>query len=380
MMFAVALIGGGGYVAVQRLSSRIFKTKVQTTEASLISSSDSTVELTSTGYVVPLISSNVGAKISGRITKVFVKQGQSVKKGDALFELDSVDQRSSLATAKARAAAAKARAENAKANLEEIALQVARQQQLVSQGAASTSSLVDLKSREKSIREAMRASEAEALAIQAEAQSMSLNLSHTMIVAPIDGMIITKPRQVGESVGFASAALTSEPLVEIADLSSLVVETDVPEGRMSRVRIGAPCEIVLDAFGDKKFRGEVLEIEPKVNRSKATLTVRVKFLDALQGVFPDMAARVSFLTKAVAVEQLNEKPKLVVSKDAVMDRGSSAYVFVVEEDKVRKASVELGQDVGGSIEVLSGIEAGAKVVVKPPRTLRDGNPVQEISE
>ena len=84
--------------------------------------------------------------------------------------------------------------------------------------------------------------------------------------------------------------------VEIADFTTLMVETDVPEQRLHQVKMGGPAEIVLDAFPNRRYRGKAVEVTPKVNRAKATVTVKVAFVDENEGVLPDMAARVSFLS------------------------------------------------------------------------------------
>ena len=98
--------------------------------------------------------------------------------------------------------------------------------------------------------------------------------------------------------------------------------------------MGTPGEIVLDAYPDRRFRGEVVEIGRKVNRAKATVTVKVKFVDPPEGALPDMAARVSFLPKELDAAQMKEPPKQVVPPGAVLDRADGAkVVFVVDQDR-----------------------------------------------
>ena len=75
------------------------------------------------------------------------------------------------------------------------------------------------------------------------------------------------------------------------------------------MKIGGPCEIVLDAYPTKRFRGKAHEITPRVNRTKATVTVKVAFVDDREGVMPDMAARVSFLSEELDKAELKAPPK-----------------------------------------------------------------------
>jgi hypothetical protein len=167
------------------------------------------------------------------------------------------------------------------------------------------------------------------------------------------------------------------PVAEIADFRSLLVETDVPEGRLHLVQKGSPSEIVLDAYPERRYRGEVREFGQRVNRAKATVTVKVKFVDTLEGVLPDMAARVSFLTRPIAKDSLNEKPKRIVPGSALVDRGGGKSVFVVEGGKLRLTPVTLGAPLAAGFELVDGPAAGTKIVSGPRPELTDGQSVKE---
>src|SRR5262249_40516420 len=149
-------------------------------------------------------------------------------------------------------------------------------------------------------------------------------LKDRTIVAPIEGTVITKPPEVGELVG------PQAPLLEIADFRTLMVETDVPEARVGQIKIGSPCEIVLDADPSKRRPGAAAEIGKRVNRAKATLVVKVRFTDKTDGALPDMAARVSFLSEALSAEAMKEPPKRVIPAAALTERGGAKVVFVVD--------------------------------------------------
>jgi multidrug efflux pump subunit AcrA (membrane-fusion protein) len=168
--------------------------------------------------------------------------------------------------------------------------------------------------------------------------------------------------------------------VEIADLSTQVVETDVPEGRLSLVKVGGPTEIVLDAFPQKRFRGRTIEITPQVDRAKATVLVKVKFEDDLSGVLPDMSARVSFLSEELDAEAMKEEPKTIVPDSAVVERDGAKVVFVYDEGKVRLTPVTLGPAYGRGFELEAGPIAGTKLVSDPAPTLTDGQSVKEKTD
>jgi multidrug efflux pump subunit AcrA (membrane-fusion protein) len=168
--------------------------------------------------------------------------------------------------------------------------------------------------------------------------------------------------------------------MELADLESLIVEIDVPESRLSLVKIGGPCEIALDAFAGKRFQGRVREVGKRVNRSKATLPVKVEITDDRSGVLPDMSARVSFLTEALDAETLKAVSKTVVPAEAVTSRDGQSAVFVVESGAVRLEPVKLGAKTGDGFELLTGPPPGTRVVLKPQATLSHGQRVKERTE
>jgi HlyD family secretion protein len=385
VIVAVALLGVGvaGYVfGVPYVEAKVFKTSVALSEISLVSPAEASTELTATGYVMPLVITHVGVKVQGRVARVFVKEGELVKAGQVLFQLEDSDQRTALGTADARVQAARARAELARANAEEFRTQLERAKKLADRGAGTASAAEDLGLRVRALGESARVAEAEARVAATEREQTEVALRNTTIRAPIDGKVLNKPPEVGELVGPISGAVAGVS-VDIADFSSLVMEVDVPEGRLHLVKPGAPCEIALDAFPDRRLRGEVKEVTPRVNRSKATVTVRVRFVDSAEGVLPDMAGRVGFLSKALDAQAVKEKPKLVVPGGAVTERDGQKVVFTVDaaaDDQVRMVPIKLGAPFGSGFELVEGPPAGTKVVRDPPATLREGNPVKEKSE
>jgi HlyD family secretion protein len=213
-------------------------------------------------------------------------------------------------------------------------------------------------------------------AAQAEIEAEQVMLLYMSIRAPIDGTVITKPPEVGELIGFDIPGVT-ENVLQLADFSTLMVETDVPEGRLHLAKVGSPCEIALDAFPGTRYRGEAVEIEPRVDRAKATVGVKVRFVDGAEGVLPDMSARVSFLSQPLDPEAMREKAKLVVPASALAERGGAKVVFVVEGGTARMRVVRLGAALGNGYELIEGPEAGARVVAEPPASFADGQSVRE---
>ena len=371
-------------LAVPYVSAKVFKTEVALTEVALVSPAQATVRLTATGYVVPQVVAKVGAKVTGRITKVNLHEGDHVAAGTILFELDALDQASSISSAQARVAAARSKAaaergqaQVARANLAESRQQYERQKKLAATGSVTGASVDDLAARVQSLEQQVaaadqlaNAADADANAIAAEVGALKVNLGNFTIPAPIDGTAVDKPAQVGDVVNPAST------LVELVDFRSLLLEVDVPETKLGQISAGAPCEVVLDAFADKRLRGEVLERSPRLNRAKATGTIKVK-LEALDGVLPEMSARVSFLDKKLEDADLKAAPKTIVPASAIAERGGGKVVFVFEDGKVRQVPVTLGAPFAGGFELSSGLAPGTRLIKDPAATLADGQAVKE---
>src|SRR5262249_3241905 len=161
--------------------------------------------------------------------------------------------------------------------------------------------------------------------------ALEVNLQDMTVTSPIDGTIVTKNCELGELVG----PQTGTTIFDIVDFNSLIVEIDVPEAKLRLIKVGTPTEVVLDAFPDRRYRGELLEIGRKVDRAKATVKIKVKFIDTPAGALPDMAARVNFLDKELDAASMKEPPKVVVPATAVVERSGGKAVFVIEQGKTR---------------------------------------------
>ncbi len=372
-------------MALPYAKARVFKTEVTATEIGLVSPAQATIDLAATGYVVPQVVAKVGAKVTGRVVKVNIHEGSVVRAGDVLFELDPSDQKSAVAASAARVASARtkatvarAKADVARANVAETKLQYERNRRLVERGAANAATADDLAAHLASLESQVRAADGDAVAADADAvvaeaerSTQATNLANMTIVAPMNGTAVTKPAEVGDVVS------PSATLVELVDFDSLRVEVDVPESKLGIIKPGGPCEIVLDAYPDKRQRGEVTELSPRLDRAKATGVAKVRFVDGLVGVLPEMAARVSFLARALDPSEMKAPPKKIIPASAVAERSGRKVAFVLDGDHVRMIALSLGPPFAGGFELNDGPAPGTHVVKDPPATLADGQAVKE---
>jgi RND family efflux transporter MFP subunit len=199
---------------------------------------------------------------------------------------------------------------------------------------------------------------------EANARNSQVAVDYTVIRAPFDGIILSKSANVGDRVTpFSSTADSKGVVVSMADISSLEVEADVSESSLSRVSIGQPCEIALDALPDVRFRGTVSRIAPTVDRAKATVMTKVRF-DAIDTrVLPEMSAKVSFLSQPVTAEQ--QKPLTAVHPDALAPRDGKTVVFVVRDGKTAEVAVTPGPRIGELTVITGEVKSGEQAVLKP---------------
>jgi HlyD family secretion protein len=372
LVLAVAGAAAGAVTVAPRVRAQLLRPTVTATPVISISPSAQDASFTASGYVVAEHTSRVGTQVMGRLARVLVKEGDVVKAGDVLADLDDHDTRASIVAAEARATAAAARVDTARANLAEVEQQVQREDHLAASGAVPKASLEDLQRRQDSLARAVRAADAEARANRAELAPLAATLGDHVVRAPIDGVVWSKPMDPGDV-----ATPGGRPVVELFDRASLVVETDVPEARLELAKPGAPCEIVLDAFPSKRFRGQAFEIGTRVDRAKATVTVKVRFLDTVPGVLPDMSARTNFLSKALSADEEKAPAKRAVASSAIVTRGGRKVVMTLDGDVVRAVPVTPGASLGATTELVDGPAQGTRVVADPPPSLEDGQTINE---
>ncbi|MFL5395184.1 MAG: efflux RND transporter periplasmic adaptor subunit [Myxococcales bacterium] len=383
--WATAAIAGVVVIAIlavawKVLAPRIFVPEVETTAVSLVSPAQAQQLLVATGYVVPQRQANISPRIGGRVAKLFVEDGTVVKKGQLLAVLEDADFKAQVLQAKADVAAAKAREKRAEADLFEAQHAYDREKMVQSKGVSTPAALDQVTARLAGAKAQLDAARSETEAANARVEVARVNLANCYVRAPFDGRITQKLTDIGEIVFGALSAGTGGRggIASLADFSTLQVEADVSESQVAKLAPGTPAEIVLDAFPDRRYRGRVAEVRPRVDRAKATVTVKVAFVDEPRDVLPDMGAKVTFLTKELDAAQAKAAPVAAVQSDAIVEQGENKVVWVVGgNDEVRMAPVVTGVAMGGLVALRQGPPAGTKVVRRPNGDLRPGMRVKE---
>jgi RND family efflux transporter MFP subunit len=330
--------------------------------------------LNATGYVVAQRKAALSSKATGRLEWLGVLEGSRVKKDEVVARLENRDVAASLGQAQANVKVAQANLELGQAELLDAQANFKRTGDLLNQKFIAAATYDTAQARLNKAKASISGYTAAIAAARANAQSAQVALDQTVIRAPFDGVILTKNANVGDNITpFSSAADSKGAVVTIADMDTLEVEADVSESSLSKIRIDQPAEIQLDAFPELRLAGTVSRTVPTVDRSKATLLVKVRFVDRDPRVLPDMSAKVAFLSKAVPPE--DKQAVTAVQPAAIVTRDGKTVVFVVDADKVTQTAVTQGRKIGELVEV-RGLKPGQKVVLAPDAKLQDGQAVE----
>jgi RND family efflux transporter MFP subunit len=331
--------------------------------------------LNASGYIVAQRKAAVASKVTGRLVALMVEEGSKIKEGDVIARMENIDVSALRDQAVANLNTARAALGQANAEQENALKEYERYKQLVAKEYVARSDYDVTETRYRKAVDGVKAAEAAVHAAEAALKNAEAGLDYTLIRAPFDAVVLTKNADIGDIVTpIGAAANAKAAVVTIADMNSLQVEVDVSETSITTIRVGQPCDIQLDALPDQRFRGEVYAIVPTVDRSKATVLVKVRFLDKDRRMLPDMSAKVSFLQRRLTPEEM--KPRLAANRSALIDRNGGTFTYLLEGNRVRETSVGVGKTFGDMVEILTGLKAGDRVVIKPPKGLKDGSRIK----
>ncbi len=389
LLAVLVVVAAGGFVA-----QRGRPPAVEIGTVAAVYPSQSLAVLNATGRVVAARRASVSSKATGRLEWLGVQEGQRVAQGDVIARLENRDVAAQREQAAANVAAAKANLLQGQAELADADAALKRSQELAAKNFIAASAVDTALARANKSSAAIESLRAQIGVAQANLRVATVGFEQTLIRAPFTGIVLTKSANVGDIVTpFSSAAGTTGAVVTVADMSTLEVEADVSETAIAKIKPDQPAEIQLDAFADLRLLGSVSRIVPTVDRSKATLLVKVRFDESDPRVLPDMSAKIAFLSRPLTPEE--RKPVAALRPEAIVKRDGRDVVFVVPG---ASAEAKTGDDkkdatsasVAGSKAVMTAVSAGAKVgdlvrvdnlppgtrvVISPTERLADGSAV-----
>ncbi|WP_035715243.1 MdtA/MuxA family multidrug efflux RND transporter periplasmic adaptor subunit [Azorhizobium doebereinerae] len=358
----IALVAAGWWIRPQEATPpggrRAFTGPVPVATATAISGS-LPVTLTALGTVTPLTTVTVRTQISGRLTKIFFKEGQDVKAGDPLAEVDPRPYEAALKQAQGQLARDQAQLRNAE-------LDLTRFKTLVLKNAASQQS-VD--TQDALVQQYQGTVEMD----QAQVRTAELNLEYCHIVAPVSGRLGIRLVDVGNYVQGGD----STGLVVIAQLRPITVVFSLPEDVVPAVmrRMSGGAELPVTVY-DRNRRakiatGKLTTVDNQVDVTTGTVKLKAEFDNEDGSLFPNQFVNVDLL--------VNTLDSIVVIPTAAVQRGApGTYVYLVGPDNtVTVRKVTLGPSAGDKVAVNAGLAAGDKVVVDGADKLREGSKISE---
>lgn len=375
------------------------------------------IVLQAAGYVVPHYRIEVASKVVGRVKWMGVEKGDFVRGGQPIVRLEDEEYQARLAESigmvqswKARLAELEAGSrpeeiDRASADLQEATAQLAQAQldhdradELRRGGVISRSeydqaknNLDALTNRVSSLGktlELLRAGprQEEIDVARAEVQRSEGVVAYnrtlvdaTVIRAPVTGTVLERNVEVGELVttGFVGDRGAKGYVIAMADLDDIQVELDISQNDFARTFMNQGAIVSTDAYRDREYAGQVVEISPEADRQKATVQVKVQILEPDDLIRPEMNANVSFLA---ALEQQagraasDSAPRVLIPASALVD---GASVFVVVQERVQVRPVTVLRTTSDGVEIGQELSGGEDIVLSPPEDLKDGDRIRE---
>jgi len=381
---------------------------------------DITARVRAPGKIEPRTQVKVSADVMGKIVQLPVKEGDRVKKGELMLQLDDTQYRSANSQAKAARASAEARVRETESSLKVAEASYARQKALFEQHLLSQAEWDQASTNYESARAAVATAHEEVSRSQAALEGAADNLSKCRFLAPFDGVVSALNVEAGEVVITGTMNNPGTQILVVSDLSRMLVRADVDETDVVDLRIGQKAKITVDALPDTSFAGTVTEIGNTAKRNdlgqvegQTNFEVKVVFDQTVPAVRPGMTADVEIETathphstavpiQAVVVRtehELERAQKKAGAKTAVKEkkRGRSDAVaaeddtvgrkekeitgiFVMRDGQAKFVPVRTGIASETMIEVFGDMKPGESVISGPYKALRELKPDQKVRQ
>jgi HlyD family secretion protein len=384
--------------------------EVQVTRATAESSNDAGATiLSATGYIVAHHKIQANSKVTGRVAWIGVEKGDKVKEGQVLVRLEDQEFRAQHDQARGLVESARAQLEQlqngsrpeeilqmehnlseARATAANDKITLDRTKNLVAEGVLSQQALDDASAKFEASQQRAHSleqiymlarigprqeeiSRAKGALIQAEGQAAYAKeqLNATVIRAPITGTILERSAEKGELLTgqFASQA---RPVFSLANLNDIQVELDIAQDDFAKLGSKQKAEVSVDAFPDRKYKGEIAEISPEANRQKATVQVKVQIQNPDDYLRPEMNSTVRFLAdESSRAAASSQRLGVFVPSIAIRDREGKKIVFIAFKGKALARAVRVVAPRSGG-QLVEGLNGGEDVITSAPQDLKDG--------
>jgi HlyD family secretion protein len=365
-------------------------TKIDPTKLGKVEKGDIAKSVVATGKIEPITKVEIKSKASGIVKKLYVEAGDKVKAGQMLAELDRDEIQASVRSSEAQLQSAEANmraaeADQKRSEVDAMGVDVPmlkrayeRAQQMAKEGVVSQAALDDAEknyemaqNKQNVARAQLTVSKAKYAQASADVQRNHANLqqlkeqlSYTTIIAPIDGIILSRDVEMGDAVSSILVMGSAATLVmTIGDTNEVYVKGKVDESDIGKVYLGQPARIKVESFKDKSFTGKVTKISPMgVEKDNVTtFEVRVSIIN------PGGELKAAMTANAEIIMEEHKNVLMVPEAAIVYDRDKKASIEVPDQkgkEGKRKVPVEIGISNGAKTELLKGLNEGEQVVLQ----------------
>ena len=334
-------------------------------DTAVVGINDISNSVTATGTIEPVTSVDVGTQVSGIVAKIYVDYNSVVKKGQVIAELDKTNLASQVNTAKAALNNAQSQLTYQKANYR-------RYKTLFDKGLVSADEY-------ETVLLSYRQAQDEVRQQQESLQQAQTNLGYATITAPIDGVILSKAVEEGQTV--AASYNTPELFTVAKDLKDMQVVADVDEADIGNVTEGARVTFTVDAFPNDTFSGTVTQVRQEATETDNVVTYEVVISarnDDLK-LKPGLTANVTIYTTemqgvlSVSNKALRFTPvKETVGNKKIVDCNGTSKVWTLEGDKLVAHAVKIGMTDGTHTQIISGVKEGQTIITELEVTTEGG--------
>ena len=327
------------------------------------------------------------SEVMGRVKALHVKEGDSVKRGDLLLQLDPATLQTQVDALSAGLRQSRLSIERARVGADTIETKWKRFQQLRESGVIDANSYDEVRSQRDQARVELNSSMEMALQTEAQLNQAREQLAKTELRAPIDGRVTQLTIEVGETAVPSATSIAGSDLLTISDTSNMYAEVNVNETDVARVVPGQSAKIVPAAFPDQSWEGvvETVAVSPRTVQGQGkSYPVKIRLnAEAGRQFHTGMSCRAEIATRASDARPVVAVPVQAVQYEEAANRNEAAKasVFVVDNGRAQSRLIEVGIADDAFITVEKGLAAGARIATGPARVLRflrDGDRVEQM--
>lgn len=316
-----------------------------------------------TGTLKPKQQVDVNPQMAGRITQILVDTGQPVARGALLAVIEDDQIKQQVERAGAAISVDEASITQREAELSNARAELERKRKLVEEGLLSRIELDTLETRVRVTQSQLELARAQRRQSQADQRELNIRQGQTRIYSPIAGVVARRQVDIG------AMGSSNSPIVTVVSISPMIIEAQVPERDIARIRRGSTVKVTVDSLPDQNFTGRVMRIAPLLDPQTRNGLVEIEIPNRNSMLKGEMFARIE-------LDLGSSRETTLLPRDALVYRGEQPGVYTIENDAAKFLAVETGLTQEDKVEVLSGLKAGDTVITGGANLLKDGDRVR----